>query len=179
MSTSFDEGYFGWLYGLVGSPSNGHRGLLRQMHATPFRWHLPHDANRAEDGRELRLAYVDQMQIVEPDDPWISYDVSFLEMLIALSDRVAYNSYALGADWFYRLLENIELSNFSDRYHNQHIREVDEVLDRVMDRTYGESGRGGLFPLRAPHEDQRYVEMWYQMSAYLMEGAHVANGPRV
>ena len=179
MSAPFDDGYFGWLYNLVGSPRGGHRGLLRQLHATPFRYYLAHDANRAEDGRELRVQYIDQMRIVEQDDPWIDYDVSFLEMLIALSDRVAYNSYALGADWFWKLLENIELSNFDDRVHNRHIREVDEVLDRVMDREYAESGWGGLFPLRAPHQDQRRTELWYQMSAYLMEGEHVANGPQV
>ena len=31
------------------------------------------------------------------------------------------------------------------------------------------NGTGGLFPLKRPRVNQRRVEVWYQMSEYLME----------
>ena len=39
----------------------------------------------------------------------------------------------------------------------------------VMDRLYDMHGNGGLFPLRKPSKDQRKVELWYQMSEYLLQ----------
>jgi hypothetical protein len=40
---------------------------------------------------------------------------------------------------------------------------------RLNRRLYTTSGYGGLFPLEEPKEDQRKVEIWYQMMAYLGE----------
>jgi hypothetical protein len=31
------------------------------------------------------------------------------------------------------------------------------------------SGLGGMFPLEDPREDQRAIEIWYQMMAYINE----------
>jgi hypothetical protein len=42
------------------------------------------------------------------------------------------------------------------------------TCQRVINRTYGPDGSGGLFPLHKPHIlDQRRVELWYQMQYYL------------
>ena len=50
---------------------------------------------------------------------------------------------------------------------------IDEILNKFIDRTYRASGYGGLFPLRHSKEDQRKVEIWYQMAAYLIENGYV------
>jgi hypothetical protein len=40
-------------------------------------------------------------------------------------------------------------------------------MERCVWRTYEPNGVGGFFPLENPNEDQREVELWYQMSAYV------------
>jgi hypothetical protein len=46
---------------------------------------------------------------------------------------------------------------------------VDAAVGTLVERRYSYSGDGGLFPLDYPEEDQRGIEIWYQMSAYLAE----------
>ena len=38
-----------------------------------------------------------------------------------------------------------------------------------VERRYKRSGEGGLFPLKNAAKDQRKVEIWYQLSSYLLE----------
>jgi hypothetical protein len=38
-----------------------------------------------------------------------------------------------------------------------------------VNREYDPDGRGGLFPLDGTHANQREVELWYQMQAYIIE----------
>ncbi len=47
--------------------------------------------------------------------------------------------------------------------------EIDDILERLIWRQYQEDGQGGFFPLAWPEQDQREVELWYQMNAYLAE----------
>lgn len=46
---------------------------------------------------------------------------------------------------------------------------IDMVFKQLNSRYYKSDGFGGLFPLSNPMGDQRYVEVWYQMMAYLAE----------
>jgi hypothetical protein len=74
-------------------------------------------------------------------------------------------------DWFWMMLGNAELDGFTDEAFyalRGHIL-VDKILNRILDRTYKRDGIGGLFPLKHPKKDQRRVELWYQMNAYLVE----------
>ena len=69
-------------------------------------------------------------------------------------------------------MENLDLRQFSDEVYEDYIDAPDLVQERVdvfLDRAYSPDGTGGLFPLHEPDEDQRQVELWYQMSAYLLE----------
>jgi hypothetical protein len=65
-------------------------------------------------------------------------------------------------------MDNVELKQYNDR---RSYREdtIQDVLDTIIFRTYKYDGRGGLFPLREGKEDQRRVELWYQMCAYILE----------
>jgi len=150
--------------------------LIRQLHIKPFRWFVHNDSNRGEDGKELREEYLEIFRYSEPD--WPDMDASMFEVLIALSRRAAFNSYGTPASWFWKMLENLDLRHYSDANYNDIVeQEVEEVLDNVLDRRYSPDGRGGLFPLRMPHHDQRKIELWYQLSAYILEGGEVDNGP--
>lgn len=174
MNEPVDELYFRWLYKLVGSvteknPARSYWSLLRQLYTTEFVWFVPNDHNRAEDGRDLRLRFV-HYSGVSPDREWMDLGCSMLEMLVALSYRVSDETGHKMKGWFWRFLENLELAELSDANYGELTEEaVSEVVNQVIWRQYDPDGLGGLFPLEHPKEDQREVELWYQMCAYLLD----------
>lgn len=173
MNGNLDDLYLAWLYQQVGArsvkeqdPSRTHWRLLRQLYLTEFVWILDRDENRAEDGRALRYEWDDEVKI-HVDQDWMMRGCSFLEMLIALSRRLAFEGDGHPHLWFWHLIGNIDLTRFTDDS-NFDPRVVDEIVDTVNLRLYDRHGRGGLFPLRRVRRDQRNAELWYQMNAYLL-----------
>ncbi len=144
---------------------------MRQLYVKEFVWLIPNDDNRAEDGKALRYEFINEQGIDEVDQEWLDLGCSFLEMLIALARRAAFESDDEVVEWFWRFIFNLGLNNHTDSaYTRETEREVDNVLDTVIFRTYDADGLGGLFPLTHPRQDQRKVELWYQLAAYLTEG---------
>jgi hypothetical protein len=178
-----NEGYFNWLTRQTGMPRSRdtHRtywSLLHQLSVKEFRWSIRNDDNREGDGRALRAEYFEQPRVASDEDLWLDAPASMLEVLVALSRRVAFESYSTPEKWFWKLLENLDLKHYNDYHFSNEIeRDVDDTLERLIARGYSSDGRGGLFPLRDPQHDQRRVELWYQMCAYLLEGEDVHNGP--
>lgn len=173
MSELLDEVYLTWLYSQVAdvglkNPSRTYWSLFRQLYRKEFIWLIPNDDNRAEDGRLLRVEFLDNERIAGVDSSWMELGCSMLEMLIALARRLSFEDDATPSAWFWRLLENLGLEVYNDRQ-SRFTNEINEVLDRVILRTYEPDGSGGLFPLKNPSQDQRDVEIWYQLSAYLLE----------
>lgn len=173
MSEPLDELYFRWLYGQVSNvrlknPSRTHWSLLKLLHTKEFVWIIPNDDNRLEDGRLLRLEFVELNDIHDVEASWMELGCSMLEMLIALSKRCSFEDDMPAEQWFWHLLENLGIHGFTDRG-GWSEQDVDDILDDVIWRTYEPDGRGGLFPLMDAQEDQRDVELWYQMSEYLLE----------
>lgn len=171
-----DERYLKWLYGQVASVntrqrSRSHWSLLRQLYTTIFVAIVPHDENRIADVQDLR----DEFLSVEADDErgnleWLRLPCSMLELLVVLSRQLAFEMDDDPRTWFWHLIEVLDLAQFNDRDYDDHAEEViAETLDRIIWRNYSPDGHGGLFPLRNPHEDQRKVELWYQLNAYLLE----------
>ena len=144
---------------------------MRQLYVKEFVWLIPNDDNRAEDGKELRYEFINEQGIDEVDQAWLDLGCSVLEMMIALARRAAFESDDEVVEWFWRFIFNLGLNNHTDiAYTSATEREVDNVLDTVIFRTYDADGLGGLFPLTHPRQDQRKVELWYQLAAYLSEG---------
>lgn len=168
-----DERYLEWLYLQVGL-SKLKRGsktywfLLKQLYVKEFVWIIPNDDNRLEDGRDLRLEFVRETYIHDPDPNWWGLGCSMLEMFIGLSRRLEFETDIPVDEWFWELIENLDLTKCDDdkKWDPQ---DVDNILDDVIWRTYEPDGRGGLFPLQDAQEDQRDVEIWYQQSAYVIE----------
>ena len=167
--------YLIWLLEKVGM-RNGWWGLANLLHSIKFRWTIPNDDNRATDGIVMRdkFAYEKGLESYGA----LSGPCSFLEMLVALSIRCEDD--IMGdpteppryAFWFQEFLKNADLMQFSDERAAEigwENTDVDEIVDRILDRTYKPDGTGGMFPLREPTEDQRKVELWYQMSFWLVE----------
>lgn len=180
MNAPLDELYLRWLYRQVASvrlknPTRTYWSLLRQLYIKEFVWLIPNDDNRVEDGRDLRYEFLDTISEdarYEVDPDWMGLGCSMLEMLIGLARRLAFEADGGEVrDWFWQMLENVDLRRFNDRYFSKDIQVVaiDEVLDTIIWRVYNIDGHGGLFPLKNSEEDQRFVELWYQMSSYLLE----------
>lgn len=173
-NVTIDERYFAWLYEFVAdpncrNPSESYFLLCERLYKTPFEWSIRNDENRAHDGLELRDEFLRQLDETIPMD-WYQLECSLFEMLIALSRRAAFQTGWSPDTWFWHILNNLELSRYTDEgYHSAIDDSVRRLLDRVLNRSYEADGRGGFFPLRDPGRDQRGVELWYQMSAYLLE----------
>lgn len=172
MTTNLDELYLNYLYGHIAdpeiaSPSKTYWKLATVLYKKPFLWFVPNDDNRVEDGRYLRLEFVEDLGLNDVEPHWMNLECSMLEMLIGLSRRLSLLDEGEPRVWFWHLISNLDLT-LSDRGRFPTAR-VEEVLDTVIQRTYEPSGHGGLFPLMRANRDQRYVEIWYQLNAYLLE----------
>ncbi len=173
MSEPLDEQYFVWLYGQVAdhtltNPCDTYWNLFRVLYQKEFVWFVPNDDNRAVDGMLMRQAFAEQRGIFVTDEYWLRLGCSMLELLIAVARRLNYedlNERSVSF-WFWHLIQNLQL-HFSDAF-KLPLRRIDDRLEMVIWRTYDENGKGGLFPFHRAAKDQRKVEIWYQLSAYLL-----------
>lgn len=169
-----DERYFRWLYSQIADestrdPSESHGLLCETLYKIPFEWSVRNDKNRSSDGKALREEYLDSTGDQVPKD-WYDLDCSMFEMLVALARRAAFQTGWRPDVWFWTMLTNVELMKYHDEIYHDGINDaVVRSMSRIIHREYEPSGRGGFFPLRDPERDQREVEIWYQLSAYLLE----------
>lgn len=178
MSEPLDELYFKWLYSQVADPEiiNPNRTywkMLKQLYTKEFVWTVPNDDNRIEDGKDLRYKFIDDQRLENVDIGWVNLGCSMLELLIGLAKRLAFETDGWLPFWFWEMITNLGLRPYTDRRNSRPrkfpIPEIDEILDRVIWRTYDYNGNGGIFPLTNADQDQRTVELWYQMCAYILE----------
>lgn len=172
MKKPLDELYLEWLNDQVGD-SVFHRKrtywrILKQLLDKEFVWVVANDDNRIADGKDLRKEFVDETGLKNVDECWINQGCSMLELMIGLSRRLAFDLEGRPRVWFWHLMQNLYISKFDDAS-NFSTSEVDDILEKVIWRRYQPDGFGGLFPLKFPKEDQREVELWYQLSAYVLE----------
>lgn len=170
----YDE-YFEWLYNLVCEQRYSrpiYRKLLRRLHDTRFRYSIPRDRDRAENGEDLRYRFALECG---HDVPTTLADLgrpcSVLEMMIALAinceehimDDADYGN-RMG-QWFWNMIVNMGLGPMTDDMYNE--REVDDIVRRFLNREYEPDGKGGLFRIRGCEIDLRGVEIWHQLCWYL------------
>lgn len=167
-----DELYLEWLYSQVADPENSksftsYWNLAKVLYTKEFIWLVPNDDNRLEDGKDLRYEF-SMTKRVEVDEVWDSLGCSMLELMVGLSRRLAFEAGGEPHFWFWRLIQNLGLSPYHDRRRLPK-QDVDDVLNMVIFRNYKPNGHGGFFPLRRSRKNQRHVELWYQLSAYVLE----------
>ena len=172
---TLNDQYLEWLYGKVASlrnrnPEKNYWSLLRLLFKARFTRGVGNDDNRWRDGIDLRDEFIIDCNIEDVDPFWMQEDCSMLEMMIAFARRASYSSYGEPFEWFWRFLRNLELHEMNDKeFTSRCERMVQEAVDRINNRNYDRNGVGGLFPLRGRCDDQRKVELWHQMHAYLLE----------
>lgn len=173
MDGTLDDQYLSWLYLQVGGrslrdPARTHWKLLRQLYSKEFVWFVPNDDNRAEDGRALRAEFLESQVIFDAKPDWVDLGCSFLELLVGLARRLSFEADGSSRAWFWHLVKTLGLLSCTDA---TPCREeyVSQVVDTVIWRTYEPNGEGGLFPMRHTENDQRKVEIWYQLSEWLLQ----------
>ena len=168
MLSRLDRMYLNWLYSLVERKEDStYVRLLSQMYRTPFIFFVPNDDNRADDGIQLRKQFIREngFDIV---DEWFDEDCSVLEAIIGLANRMSYQSDETESEAFWHILRNLGIDeSFDDDLLDPYL--LDDILNRFIWRNYDADGFGGLFPLEDPQQDQRDVELIYQMYAYVIE----------
>lgn len=169
-----EKEYIEWLSYIVGL-NNDSMKLANALYLKKFRSIIPNDINRFYDGMTLRDRFRDET-LYDDYEP-INKPCSILEMLIVLSERMAEliwdpdEDEDLTINCFYEILDNLGISGFNDENYERlgGDAKINHILDVFLERGYDEYGNGGLFPMDNPPCDQTKVEIWYQMSAYLME----------
>lgn len=173
-----EELYFQWLYetyvGFNEDEPETHWSLCSRLQHTRYRWTVPNDDNRAEDGVFLRETFIAKHPQYRENATieFFRQDCSVLEFLIALSIRAEFESMKPQMWWFWEMMGNLRLLTYTDTYMARPMftpRGLDRRIAEFLDREYDYDGHGGLFPLEAPPVDQRTAEVWYQMSTYILE----------
>ena len=169
--TNVDERYLLWLCGLIvshGRDRRLHRSekMLRSLFYESFHHFVPNDDNRASEGQGLRDKFMNDKEMKLDRQSYLR-PCSVLEMMIALSERMAFQLFnpmkmsdpdITGCFW--EIIDNLNLKpNQSNA----------AIIHKLNNREYMKSGLGGMFPLEDPREDQRAIEIWYQMMAYINE----------
>lgn len=174
-----DKAYYHWLVDtFTNNARRSHHAtyvcLLEQMHRKAFYFLIDNDENRAGDGLYLRDIYLDRPYALENEKPEEG-PCTFLEFLIGISLRVSEMMDGIREEpidvYLWEFVDRLGLSEFTDATYDYDETRflVDAIMTDFMDREYGRDGEGGLFPLHHPSRDQRDVEIWYQMSEYLVE----------
>lgn len=159
------------LSNLVGVPYKEYSKLFDFLMDQEFIYYIPGDKNRIDDGYYQRLTYMKENDISDLD--FEDKFTSVLEVLVAFAIRIDH-------DWigdpddprpdiiFVEMLENLDIfyDNSSFYYRDANIK-ISNWLSRLFDR----NGVGSIFPLKqnVSRIDQRKVEIWMQMTAYLRE----------
>ena len=139
-----------------------YRKTCKRLFETPFRYSVFLDKNRYSDGLSYR--YRLGFESTEP--------CSVFEMMVALAVRMeedimtdpAYGSRI--SQWFVRMFQSMGLNEYDDDHYDEEA--VDDITDRMLDRKYGKSRKGGLFTFRhKTNRDVRDIEIWDQMQLWL------------
>lgn len=166
--------YFEWLWNFT--KCRGHsqnRKIITLLHNIEFRYSIAMDANREEDGIDLRYRFITEVGIPKNYQEVYGYldgPCSVLEMMIALAIRCEesiMDDPDIGdrtSEWFWLMMKNLGLDYMSDRKFDRDVAE--EKISIFLDRRYKRNGEGGLFVVNG-RRDLRKVEIWYQMCWYL------------
>lgn len=167
-----DDRYFEYLIDLM--RADDIYRLCGYLDGIEFTWSVALDANRMQDVMTMREVYADEFE--EISDRNYGY-CSVFEMLVAMAikcDRdIMYDASEgpRGYYWFRIFLENLygdlKMANELDG---------DEIVDicmRFIERRYDRHGNGGMFPMKHSKIDQRRVQLWIQMNAWILENFEI------
>ena len=172
MTILIEQTYFQWLRDHVETPHRRNgltwEGLLAQLHSKEFVWTVPNDDNRLHDAADMRQEFSHEYE-VDTSELLLTVPISVLEIIVVLSRHIEFQIDGKARQWAWQLIENMGLGKYSDPVSPRMSDLIDDHLEVFIWRNYPPNGEGGLFPLKLPPEDQRRVELWFQMHAWIDE----------
>lgn len=168
--------YFDWMCDKVldrRHPYVRYSDLMNFLHSVEFKYSIDMDANRYEDGIDLRYRFayenaIDNRQVASEID--IRF-CSILEMMVALSIRIE-EGIMDNPDcgnrtpyWFWEMISNLGLSFMSNDRFDPIM--ADDILESFTKNDYLRNGVGGLFRVDDPKVDMRKEEIWVQAMWHL------------
>lgn len=154
--------YFKWLIGKSGISSR-YSVLLRYLYEKEYTWSVPMDANRAEDGKNLRLSFMAETK-ERLDVSELARPCSVLEMMVALATRIEIDILGVPGDihpekWIMDMIANASLSDMVNEGFD--FRYVDGCLRK---------GCSVMFPSKLNNgRNSNNVQLWNLMSEHLNE----------
>lgn len=177
MVSELKKDYFYWMLKKVGAiglrPS--YLRLLEELFNTEFEFYIDMDANRYENGINLRYRYAYEKSIsygdmaTELDHDWCSVLEMMVSLAIDCEEHIMYDP-EIGdrtEKWFWGMIKSLGLMDQDDWHYDA--SKSRRIIKRFLKRSYKPNGEGGLFTLKHPREDLRNVEIWYQLNWYLDE----------
>lgn len=176
MRNDLTDLYFRWICHFILDHKHGGSSwskLLCYLFEETFSYSIEMDANRADDGTDLRYRFAYE-QGLESTDIFYYLDnrpCSVLEMMVGLAVRVEEHIMSDSdfgdrtSEWFWSMISSLGLDGMDDRHFNGVI--VKNTIRRANERLYSPNGKGGYITVNNSDRDMRLVEIWYQMMLYL------------
>lgn len=145
--------------------------ILEMLYTLEFQPLMKEDENRWIDGNDIkyRFAWDNEYSYDYIDDNLIRR-CSILELMVAMAYKIEdrYMAEMTGPSqasrWFFAMLDSLGLATMTNDNYDE--EEVVRKIDIFNNREYEFDGRGGLFTIYNPIDDQRTIEIWRQMSTY-------------
>lgn len=179
-----EEGYIRWLYEKVGLGTREYGDywrVIKRLFKRKFISLVKNDDNRISDALALRRQFEDEYGYREGTVDNIFGDFTgctMLEMMVAFAMRIQ-SDIMWDPDnedrtpfWFWSMLRNagLDLKACQDGYFGKdQLIYLENLLDRVINRTYTKTGNGSFFPVFKCRKDMRKTELWYQMQFWIGE----------
>ena len=180
--TRLESEYYEWIVGLAADlcmEYGSYERLFGYLYSKEFFSDVGNDRNRIEDGKELRLRFLNACSHgngragQRSGEGGLDFPCSMLEMMVALAIRCEEHIIGDPGDedsagqWLYTMLENLHLAGETDTVFDEGYTR--ERIDIFLSHAYSRNGDGGLFSIKNSRRDMRKVEIWYQMCWYLDE----------
>lgn len=166
--------YFHWLVKLVDMDDPEYEHLMRFLFTYTFCWVLEKDENRASDGLDLRVRFLDEIG-AKPGSQASLGACSVLEMLVAFCIRIDHDIFGepdengAGA-WFWEFICNLDLDVYDGKLGPKDVSKINDILDKWLHRRFDKNGHGSICPINSDVKglrDQRKREIWYQFADYV------------
>lgn len=167
--------YFDWLVSMIAIDPPEYfcyNNLMNFLYQEDFTWTMHRDANRAQDGTDLRDLFSYETGIIDWHNA-LGGPCTVLEMLVGLAHRIdneVMYDYELGDRtnvWFWEMIGNIDLDELDDNHFRQD--KAEKLLNNWLYRQFDSNGNGSIFPLKSTQNDQRMTEIWLQAQEYFVE----------
>lgn len=173
------DAYYEWMLDKIGGARKDGRSykmMLSCLRDAEYTYIVPMDANRYEDGIDLRYRFayekgLNQAEVLDAD----LYPCSIFEMLLAIALRVEDNIMSdteygnRTSIWFWEFIRNLGLLQADDIHFDNGY--VSSVLRGFLNREYEADGHGSIVRISDPRKDCRPAELWMQVMWYFNEKA--------